>query len=148
MPSSYVIGDHFEAFIKQLRAANIAVYWVGLPIMRSPTQNEDAEKLNDVYRRMHAPTKASTLGVGFILLAVLITIPLDLLFVPLFAEQYGKGFRAEDVPHDDPDFLVALAATADIGGTPAPLKHLPLTSPELTRSHPLAPRLPRARGER
>ncbi|VTU37126.1 Acetyl-/propionyl-coenzyme A carboxylase alpha chain [Variovorax sp. PBS-H4] len=26
------------------------------------------------------------------------------------AEHYGKGFRAEDVPHDEPDFLVALAA--------------------------------------
>ncbi|HEY1227478.1 MAG TPA: ATP-grasp domain-containing protein, partial [Ramlibacter sp.] len=26
------------------------------------------------------------------------------------AEHYGKGFRAEDVRHDDPDFLVALAA--------------------------------------
>ncbi len=26
------------------------------------------------------------------------------------AENYGQGFRAEDVPHDDPDFLVALAA--------------------------------------
>jgi propionyl-CoA carboxylase alpha chain len=26
------------------------------------------------------------------------------------AEHYGKGFLAEDVPHDDPDFLVALAA--------------------------------------
>jgi propionyl-CoA carboxylase alpha chain len=26
------------------------------------------------------------------------------------AENYGKGFSAEDVPHDDPDFLVALAA--------------------------------------
>jgi propionyl-CoA carboxylase alpha chain len=26
------------------------------------------------------------------------------------AEQYAKGFRAEDVPHDDTDFLVALAA--------------------------------------
>ena len=25
-------------------------------------------------------------------------------------ENYGQGFRAEDVPHDDPDFLVALAA--------------------------------------
>ncbi|CAN7518432.1 acetyl/propionyl/methylcrotonyl-CoA carboxylase subunit alpha [Variovorax sp. LjRoot84] len=25
-------------------------------------------------------------------------------------EHYGKGFHAEDVPHDDPDFLVALAA--------------------------------------
>jgi propionyl-CoA carboxylase alpha chain len=26
------------------------------------------------------------------------------------SENYGQGFRAEDVPHDDPDFLVALAA--------------------------------------
>ena len=26
------------------------------------------------------------------------------------AEQYSQGFRAEDVPHDDADFLVALAA--------------------------------------
>ena len=26
------------------------------------------------------------------------------------AENYSQGFRAEDVPHDDPDFLVALAA--------------------------------------
>jgi propionyl-CoA carboxylase alpha chain len=28
------------------------------------------------------------------------------------AEHYGHGFHAEDVPHDDPDFLVALAAAA------------------------------------
>jgi len=28
------------------------------------------------------------------------------------AEHYGRGFRAQDVPHDDPDFLVALAAAA------------------------------------
>jgi propionyl-CoA carboxylase alpha chain len=26
------------------------------------------------------------------------------------AEHYGKGFHAEDVPHEDPEFLVALAA--------------------------------------
>jgi propionyl-CoA carboxylase alpha chain len=26
------------------------------------------------------------------------------------AQHYGQGFRAEDVPHDEPDFLVALAA--------------------------------------
>jgi propionyl-CoA carboxylase alpha chain len=29
------------------------------------------------------------------------------------AEHYGSGFRAEDVPHADPDFLVALAAYAN-----------------------------------
>jgi propionyl-CoA carboxylase alpha chain len=28
------------------------------------------------------------------------------------AEHYAGGFRAEDVPHDDPDFLVALVAAA------------------------------------
>jgi propionyl-CoA carboxylase alpha chain len=28
------------------------------------------------------------------------------------AEHYGRGFRAEDVPHEDPDFLVAMAAGA------------------------------------
>ena len=29
------------------------------------------------------------------------------------AEHYGQGFRAEDVPHEDPDFLVAVAAFAN-----------------------------------
>ncbi|WP_157267243.1 acetyl-CoA carboxylase biotin carboxylase subunit [Azohydromonas aeria] len=29
------------------------------------------------------------------------------------AENYPKGFNASDVPHDDPDFLVALAAAAN-----------------------------------
>lgn len=29
------------------------------------------------------------------------------------AEHYAGGFKAEDVPHDDPDFLVALAAFAN-----------------------------------
>jgi len=43
-------GKRVEAFIKKLRAANIAVYWVGLPIMRSGEQNEQAEALNDVFR--------------------------------------------------------------------------------------------------
>jgi propionyl-CoA carboxylase alpha chain len=29
------------------------------------------------------------------------------------AEHYPQGFKAEDVPHDDPDFLLALAAAAN-----------------------------------
>ncbi|EHR72752.1 acetyl-CoA carboxylase, biotin carboxylase subunit [Burkholderiales bacterium JOSHI_001] len=29
------------------------------------------------------------------------------------AENYPKGFRAEDVPHDDPDFLVAMAVAVN-----------------------------------
>lgn len=43
-------GERVEAIIKKLRAKNIATYWVGLPIMRSPTQSADAEAMNDVYR--------------------------------------------------------------------------------------------------
>jgi hypothetical protein len=43
-------GKRVEKFIKKLRAANIATYWVGLPVMRSPGQTSNAEKLNDVFR--------------------------------------------------------------------------------------------------
>jgi hypothetical protein len=39
-----------ETFIKKLRANKLAVYWAGLPIMRSPDQSEDAQFLNDVFR--------------------------------------------------------------------------------------------------
>jgi hypothetical protein len=45
-----VYGKRVEDFIKQLRAARIATYWVGLPIMRSPGQTEDAEAMNEVFR--------------------------------------------------------------------------------------------------
>jgi hypothetical protein len=38
-------GHHQEA-----AAANIAVYWVGLPVMRSPDQSADAEMMNEVFR--------------------------------------------------------------------------------------------------
>jgi len=43
-------GERVEAVIKKLRAANLAIYWVGLPVMRSPTQSEDAQAMNEVYR--------------------------------------------------------------------------------------------------
>ena len=61
---------------------------------------------------------------GFVIRGVSSNIPLQaaLLAHPKFvsgdfntgfiAEHYASGFRAEDVPHDDPDFLVALAAAA------------------------------------
>ncbi len=45
-----VYGQRVEAFIKKLRAAGVAVYWVGLPVMRSPNQSEDAEVMNEVFR--------------------------------------------------------------------------------------------------
>ena len=43
-------GQRVEAFVKKLRAKNLAVYWVGLPIMRSPDESTEAEDLNEVYR--------------------------------------------------------------------------------------------------
>ena len=43
-------GKRVEKFIRKLREANIAVYWAGLPVMRSPGESSDAEKLNDVFR--------------------------------------------------------------------------------------------------
>ncbi|MGH6866489.1 MAG: SGNH/GDSL hydrolase family protein, partial [Methyloceanibacter sp.] len=43
-------GKRVEAFVKKLRDANVAIYWVGLPIMRSPAQSEDATAMNDVFR--------------------------------------------------------------------------------------------------
>ncbi len=61
---------------------------------------------------------------GFVIRGVASNIPFQaaLLAHPKFvagdfntgfiAEHYGHGFRAEDVPHEDPDFLVALAAAA------------------------------------
>lgn len=45
-----VYGKRIETLIKKLRAANIATYWVGLPVMRSPDRTSSAEKLNDVFR--------------------------------------------------------------------------------------------------
>ena len=61
---------------------------------------------------------------GFVIRGVSSNIPFQaaLLVHPKFisgdfntgfiAEHYAQGFRAEDVPHEDPDFLVALAAAA------------------------------------
>jgi len=43
-------GQRVEAFVKKLRAKGLAVYWAGLPIMRSPDDSDDAEALNDIYR--------------------------------------------------------------------------------------------------
>jgi len=54
-------GARIEKFIKTLRAANVAVYWVGLPVMRSPAQSANAEKLNEVFRE-----KAFVNGAKFI----------------------------------------------------------------------------------
>jgi hypothetical protein len=49
-PWRQAYGERVEAVIKKVRAANTAVYWVGLPVMRSPDQSTDAEMMNEVYR--------------------------------------------------------------------------------------------------
>ncbi len=54
-------GQRIEDFTRQLKAKNIAVYWVGLPIMRSPKQNEDMQVLNEMFRE-----RAFVNGVKFI----------------------------------------------------------------------------------
>src|SRR5574343_2102341 len=71
---------------------------------------------NDAIAKMRAALN------GFVIRGISSNIPFQaaLLAHPKFvsgafntgfiAEHYGKGFRAEDVPHDDPNFLVALAA--------------------------------------
>ncbi len=49
-PWRQAYGERVETVIKKLRAANLAIYWVGLPVMRSPTQSADAEFMNEVFR--------------------------------------------------------------------------------------------------
>ncbi len=72
--------------------------------------------------RTDAITKMREALNGFVIRGISSNIPFQaaLLAHPKFvagdfntgfiAEHYGHGFRAEDVPHDDADFLVALAA--------------------------------------
>ena len=72
--------------------------------------------------RMEAIAKMREALNGFVIRGVSSNIPFQaaLLAHPKFvagdfntgfiAENYAKGFRAEDVPHDEPEFLVALAA--------------------------------------
>jgi hypothetical protein len=43
-------GKRVEQFVKKLRSKGIAVYWAGLPIMRSPDDSDDAEDLNAIFR--------------------------------------------------------------------------------------------------
>ncbi len=79
---------------------------------------------------VHAPTRAEAIARmrealnGFVIRGVSSNIPFQaaLLAHPKFqsgefntgfiAEHYAQGFRSEDVPHDDPKLLVALAAAA------------------------------------
>jgi hypothetical protein len=44
-------GKEAEKLIKKLRSANIAVYWVGLPVMGNPARNEFVALMNDTVRQ-------------------------------------------------------------------------------------------------
>jgi hypothetical protein len=44
-------GKEAEKLIKKLRGANIAVYWVGLPVMGNPARNEFVAVMNDTVRQ-------------------------------------------------------------------------------------------------
>jgi hypothetical protein len=44
-------GKEAEKLVKKLRGANIAVYWVGLPVMSNPARNEFVAVMNDTVRQ-------------------------------------------------------------------------------------------------
>ena len=56
-----IYGERIDTFIKSLKGSRVAVYWVGLPIMRTPKHNKDMQVMNEVFRE-----KAYVNGVKFI----------------------------------------------------------------------------------
>lgn len=43
-------ANRIDKFIKHLKGSSAAVYWVGLPIMRSPNHNAAMEVMNEIFR--------------------------------------------------------------------------------------------------
>lgn len=43
-------AERIDAFIKRLKESHVAVYWVGLPIMRSDSFNQTMQVMNEVFR--------------------------------------------------------------------------------------------------
>jgi len=56
-----VYGEQVDQFVKSLKGGRVAIYWVGLPIMRSPRHNQDMQVLNEIFRE-----KAFINGVKFV----------------------------------------------------------------------------------
>ena len=56
-----IYGERVDQFIKSLKGSRVAIYWVGLPIMRSPKHNQDMQVLNEIYRE-----KAFVNGIKFV----------------------------------------------------------------------------------
>lgn len=45
------LGKRIDLMLKGLKKNKVSVYWVGLPVMRSPKLNENMQILNDVFRK-------------------------------------------------------------------------------------------------
>lgn len=56
-----IYGQRIDTFIKRLKESHAAVYWVGLPVMRSAEQNAAMQVMNEIFRE-----KAFVNGVKFI----------------------------------------------------------------------------------
>lgn len=56
-----IYGERVDRFIKRLKESHAAVYWVGLPIMRSEDHNQNMQVMNEIFRE-----KAFLNGVKFI----------------------------------------------------------------------------------
>ena len=56
-----IYGERVDQFVKTLKGSRVAIYWVGLPIMRSPKHNRDMQVLNEIYRE-----KAFVNGIKFV----------------------------------------------------------------------------------
>ena len=56
-----IYGKRIDAFIKRLKDTHAAVYWVGLPVMRSTKHNAAMQVMNEIFRE-----KAFVNGVKFI----------------------------------------------------------------------------------
>lgn len=56
-----IYGARVDEFIKRMKTSHVAVYWVGLPVMRSDNHNQDMQVMNEIVRE-----KAFLNGVKFI----------------------------------------------------------------------------------
>ncbi len=46
-----ILGQRIDTMLKGLKKNKVSVYWIGLPVMRSPKLNENMQILNDVFRK-------------------------------------------------------------------------------------------------
>ena len=92
------IPMYYDSMIAKLDRARLR------PRRRDPPHARGAERLRDPRRVEQHPVPGRAAGAP--------EVRRRRLQHRLHRRAYGKGFRAQDVPHDDPDFLVALAAAA------------------------------------